>query len=247
MPPVGAVRAVGVFFQANGRFYSIGGRSADTAGADFTNPFEYDPTTNAWTTKAATYPDNHVNNMACGVLTVGGTPQIYCTGGNASQVVGTTGRVFSYNPVTDTVTALTGADDWPGSQGGTFLPGGFAVSGNKLYTIGSFNANSTPPTMTGQVWEFDPTAAVGSRWLARADLPVARGYVPATSIGSVIYTGGGSSLDAAGTLVDAAESFKYDVATNTWTPIANIPRATGETRALTVNNEVWVMGRANCT
>ena len=50
-----------------------GGRSADIAGADFTNPFEYNPVTNTWTTKAATFPDHKVNNMACGVLTVGGT------------------------------------------------------------------------------------------------------------------------------------------------------------------------------
>ena len=41
--PTPAVRSVGVFFPANGKFYAMGGRSADTAGSDFTNPFEYDP------------------------------------------------------------------------------------------------------------------------------------------------------------------------------------------------------------
>jgi hypothetical protein len=30
------------------------------------HPFEYDPATNTWTSKSATYPDNQVNNMACG-------------------------------------------------------------------------------------------------------------------------------------------------------------------------------------
>ena len=29
---------------------------------------------------------------------------------------------------------------------------------------------------------------------------------------------------------------------NTWTAIANIPRATGETRAFVINNEMWVLG-----
>src|ERR1051325_5047997 len=86
MPPAGVVRSPGTFFPANGRFYVLGGRSADVAGADFTNPFEYNPATNTWATKAATYPDNKVDNMACGVLTLSGTPQIYCVGGNASQV-----------------------------------------------------------------------------------------------------------------------------------------------------------------
>ena len=44
---------VGVYFPANGKFYGMGGRSADTAGSDFTHPFEYDPATNSWTTKSS--------------------------------------------------------------------------------------------------------------------------------------------------------------------------------------------------
>src|SRR6266480_953091 len=62
LPSVG-VRLAGVYFQANGKFYGMGGRSADTVGSEFTHPFEYDPGTNSWTTKMATYPDTHVNNM----------------------------------------------------------------------------------------------------------------------------------------------------------------------------------------
>src|SRR6266496_87555 len=76
------VRLVGVYFPANGKFYAMGGRGSDVAGSDFTHPFEYDSGSNTWTIKAATYPDSQVNNMACGVLTVGGTPYIYCVGGS---------------------------------------------------------------------------------------------------------------------------------------------------------------------
>ena len=43
-----------------------------------------DPAANTWTTKAATYADNQVNNMACGVMKVAGTPYIYCVGGSAA-------------------------------------------------------------------------------------------------------------------------------------------------------------------
>src|SRR5262249_39954590 len=82
--PSPGVRSVGVYFPANGKFYAMGGRSADTAGSDFTHPFEYNPATDTWVTKSATYADNQVNNMACGVLTVSGTPQIYCVGGSAA-------------------------------------------------------------------------------------------------------------------------------------------------------------------
>ncbi len=38
---------------------------------------------------------------------------------------------------------------------------------------------------------------------------MARGYVPAATIGGFIYTGGGSALDAGGALIDSVESFKY--------------------------------------
>ena len=75
-------RAVGAYFPANGRFYAMGGRSSDSPGSSFPHPFEYNPATNTWITKAATYPDNRTGLMACAVLTVGGTPQIYCMGGN---------------------------------------------------------------------------------------------------------------------------------------------------------------------
>src|SRR6266550_3024896 len=85
MPSV-AVRSVGVYFQADGKFYAMGGRAiaSDAPLGNFTNPFEYDPATNAWTTKSATYPDNQVNNMACGVLVDSGTDYIYCVGGSAA-------------------------------------------------------------------------------------------------------------------------------------------------------------------
>ena len=103
-PAVGIVRAPGNFFPTNGRFYVVGGRSADTVGSDLTHPVEFNPVTNTWTTMTATLPDANVNNMACGVLTAGGTPQIYCVGGSAAAATGATraNRVFTYNPVTDT-------------------------------------------------------------------------------------------------------------------------------------------------
>src|SRR5437667_8420842 len=72
--PTNLVRATGVYFPANGRFYAMGGRTGDTSGADMPTPYEYDPKTNTWAFKTAPFPDNQVNNMACGVLTVSRTP-----------------------------------------------------------------------------------------------------------------------------------------------------------------------------
>src|SRR6266446_5130693 len=216
--PTTLVRAVGIYFPANGRFYAMGGRSSDSVGSDQTNPFENNPTTNTWATKAATYPDAHVSDMACGVLTdSGGTPQIYCVGGSQAGQTTATARVFSYDPVADAITTLTSADNWPGNASGTILPGGFAVVGNKLYIVGGFDINNAT---THQTWQFDPTAPVGSRWLQRQDYPADRGYVPTTAIGNLLFTGGGSFWDGTA-LRDTIDSYKYDTTTPTWTTIAS--------------------------
>ena len=102
MPTV-LVRAVGVYFP-DGNFYTMGGRTSDLAGSDFQHVLKYSPGTNTWTQMPSTLPDNQMNNMACGVLTLGGTPYIYCVGGSAATQTTATARVFYYDPATDTVT-----------------------------------------------------------------------------------------------------------------------------------------------
>src|SRR5438034_3542419 len=234
-PPNGGVRLVGVYFQANGKFYGMGGRASDSAGSEFTHPFEYDPGTNMWTTKSATYPDTHVNNMACGVLTDAGTPYIYCVGGSQVTVVGTFDRVFRYNPVTDVISAV--AAPWPGGLG-MVLPGGFTVLNNKLYILGGFDTITGGGQGTNQIWEFTPPTT----WVQKPSvLPVPLGYIPTTTIGSLIYTGGGSDITA-GALTDTTNSFVYNPVANTIGTIAAIPRATGETRALNFNGQMLVLG-----
>ena len=113
MPSTG-VRMVGVYFQANGKFYAVGGRSMDGIGNDLTHPFEYDPSANSWAVKSATYPDNQVSNMACGVLNESGIDYIYCVGGSADGQTTATDRVFRYNPVSDTIESI--AAPWPGDS-----------------------------------------------------------------------------------------------------------------------------------
>src|SRR5437016_9643855 len=237
MPTV-LIRAVGVYFQADGNFYTVGGRISDNAGDDFQHVLQYNPTSNSWTQMASTLPDNQMNNMACGVLTVSGTPLIYCVGGSAATQTVATARVFFYNPATDTATTLTSADNWPGDAAGTILPGGFAVTGNKLYILGGFNINVAS---TNQIWQFDPTAAVGAKWLQRVNTPEGIMYAPTAAIGGIIYVGGASDYQG-GLVVDTTNSFSFNPATNTIGSIAAIPRATGETRGLNFCNKMYVMG-----
>src|SRR5262249_18347445 len=106
------IRAVGVYFP-DGNFYTMGGRTSDIAGSDFQHVLRYSPGTNTWTQMGVTLPDNTMNNMACGVLSLGGTPYIYCVGGSAAGQTTATARVFYYDPAADTVVTLGGADNWP--------------------------------------------------------------------------------------------------------------------------------------
>ncbi len=173
--------------------------------------------------------------MACGVLNESGTDYIYCVGGSQATFTTGTGRVFRYNPVTDTISTVPA--DWPGANGDTTLPGGFAVVNNKLYIMGGFQINTQ---MVSQTWEFDPATLT---WTQKTDMPVARGYIPATAIGTDIYTAGGSTCVTCMTdLTDTDDSFKYDTVADAWSAITNIPRITAETRALTFCNKVYVMG-----
>ena len=231
MPSTG-VRMVGVYFPSNRKFYAMGGRSSDGTGSDFTHPFEYDTNVNGWTIKSATFPDNQVSNMACGVLTVSGTPYIYCVGGSAAGQTTATARVFFYDPVPDTITSLSAADNC------TILPGGFAVFGNKLYILGGFNINVSS---TNQIWQFDPTAAVGAKWTQMTNTPEGIMYAPTCTLGDTIYVGGASDYSG-GAVIDTTNSFSFNPATNTIGTIAPIPRATGETRALSYHGGMFVMG-----
>jgi plastocyanin len=238
MPTV-LVRAVGVHFQADGNFYTVGGRTADTAGSDFQHVLQYNPTSNSWTQMASTLPDNQMNNMACGVLTVSGAPLIYCVGGSAAGETTATARVFTYDPATDTP-ALLGSDDWPGDAAGTILPGGFTVANNKLYILGGFNINVAS---TNEIWEFNPNGAAGSRWTQKVNAPEGIMYAPTCTINGIIYVGGASDWDPVGvTVIDTTNSFSFDPVANIIGTIAAIPRATGETRALNFNGQMYVMG-----
>jgi len=173
--------------------------------------------------------------MACGVLADAGTPYIYCVGGSQVTVTGTFDRVFRYNPVTDVISAV--AAPWPGGLG-MVLPGGFTVLNNKLYILGGFDTVTNGGQGTNQIWEFTPPTT----WVQKSSvLPVPLGYIPTTTIGSLIYTGGGSDITA-GLLTDTTNSFVYDPVANTIGTIASIPRATGETRALNFNGRMVVMG-----
>jgi Kelch motif len=236
--PTELVRATGVYFPANGRFYAMGGRTSDAFGSEMTTPYEYNPKTNSWAFKTAPLPDNQVCNMACGVLNIGRTPYIYCVGGTTGGGATTaTNRVFRYDPVADKIETV-GIDAWNESVPNT-VPGGFAVVQNKLYILGGLSIGNE---VTNRIFEFTPGNSAGSQWTQKAaTLPVALGYVPATAIGDLIFTAGGSTFVPCN-LIETNNSYVYDPVKDSVSHIASIPRAAGETQAVTVADEMWVLG-----
>ena len=66
-------------------------------------------------------------------------------------------------------------------------------------------------------------------------------YAPTCSINGIIYVGGASDYSG-GTVIDTTNSFSFNPTTNGIGSIAAIPRATGETRGLTFNGKMYVMG-----
>jgi len=230
--PVAGIRFSGVFFPANGKFYAMGGRDLQTGGIEFTNPFEYDPVSNSWTTKAATYPDPFVGNIECAVANDSGTDYIYCVGGSQSSTATETGRVFRYDPVADVITTV--ATNWPPGDAST-LPGGITVFNNTIYILGGYDVLNN--VSTDQIWAFTPNPA---GWVQKNTvLPVPLGYIPTCTIGSLIYTAGG--FDAA-TATDQSNSFVYDPVADSISPIASIPRPSSDTRGLNFCNQFYVMG-----
>ena len=72
-----------------------------------------------------------------------------------------------------------------------------------------------------QIWQFTPSPA---GWVQKsAVLPVPLGYLPTTTIGSLIYTGGGADITG-GVLTDETNSFVYDPVADSINTIADIPR-----------------------
>ncbi|MET0231126.1 MAG: hypothetical protein ABW186_09370 [Rhodanobacteraceae bacterium] len=244
-PNTAIVRAWGAFFPPDGKFYAMGGRFADGPGNEFLQVQIYDPATDTWSESNATYPDGNINNMVGGVLDFGGIPVIVTVGGSLGtnagdpQVVTTDTRI--YDPVGDSLQTLAN-DPWPGNADAQTLPGGAAVYENKLFVFGGFDVNIG---MTDTIWQFDPAAAEGSRWTEMtATLPVPTGYIPTATSNGLIYLLGGSTWDDQNlTIVDSDQSLVYDPDADTLTPVATIPRATAETRAVTApDGTIWVLG-----
>ena len=119
----------------------------------------------------------------------------------------------------------------------SILPGGFSVFNNTLVILGGFDI----PNGIGsnQIWQFTPGTNV---WMQKAAvLPVPLGYIPTTTIGSLIYTGGGADITG-GVLTDTTNAFVYNPVADSINTITPITDATSNTRAVNFCGLMYVLG-----
>src|SRR5206468_11187867 len=94
----------------------------------------------------------------------------------------------------------TVAPHWPHGPPGT-LPAGFSVFNTKLSVLGGFNVAGG--NGTSEIWQFTHGT---NTWVEKtAALPVPLGYIPTTTIDSLIYTGGGADITG-GSLTETTNS-----------------------------------------
>ena len=108
---------------------------------------------------------------------------------------------------------------------------------NTLVVLGGFDIPNG--IGTNQIWQFTPNPA---GWVQKsAVLPVPLGYIPTTTIGSLVYTGGGADITG-GVLTDTTNAFVYDPVADSINTITPITDATSNTRAVNFCNLMYVLG-----
>ena len=199
------------FFPPNGKFYALGG---ETTGGNLNIPIEeYNPGTNAWTTRV----NLMVGVSNTGAVTVGNF--IYVPGG-FDGVVGRT-EMQRYDPVANAVTTVAPL------PAGNFAHAAAAL-GTKIYVLGG-SLNGAAGT-TNFIYD---TAT--NMWTTGAPLLTAVEYPAAASDGTYIYVLGGNEID-----LNTVQ--RYDPVANSWVTRANMQQSRGGPAAFFDGTFIWAVG-----
>ena len=134
MPRRGGPARLVSFSRLTGSFTSWA--AATSIMIEFTNPFEYDPVSNSWTTKSATYPDALRTTWLAVYLT---TAERTISIAWAVPISPPRPRPVVSSVMIRLLTASpTVASNWPPGDV-SILPGGFTVFNNTFYILGGFD------------------------------------------------------------------------------------------------------------
>jgi M6 family metalloprotease-like protein len=201
---------------ASNQIYAIGGRGSGTTLASVE---AYDPTSNAWTGKAALPAARYDGNGAAVIKGL-----LYVPGGRNSS--GTPTRtLYAYN-VSSNVWSAKAPLPVPSGCGATVNISGL------LYVLTGCDGTSG---FKGLLHRYTPSS---NSWTARATAPGAHGFPAAAVINGKLYVAGGKN--AAGTAT--ATLHVYDPATNAWSTKAAMPAARFGAAGRAINGRLYVVG-----
>ena len=210
---------------ANGVLYAIGG--LNSAGTAVKSVVAFNPSTNAWSTKAPLPAARQGFNAAAAI---GGT--IYLAGGKDAAAA-LTRTLYAYNSSTNTWSTRA---NMPVAS----ACGGSAVISGKLYVFSGCTRSSAGAQIAARLLHrYDPSTNL---WTALHNAPVAH-IDPAIGVisGKLYVVGGNDGV----TGVAIRRLDVYDPATNTWSTKAAIPTARTAPAGAAIGGKLHVIGGRN--
>lgn len=208
----------------NGVLYSSGGIS--NAGVALKSVVAYNPSTNAWSSKASLPAAREGGN---GAAAIGST--IYVAGGyDATRTL--TRTLYAYNTSTNTWSTRA-------NMPVVSACGGSAVISGKLYVFSGCRLSSTGTQIAaGSLHRYDPST---NQWTTLRSAPSVH-VQPAVGVisGKLYVVGGNNAASVAVRRLDV-----YDPATNSWTTNVNMPTARVSAAAAVVGGRLHVIGGRN--
>ena len=256
LAPMPRASYAGAAVEFNDKIWLIGGGADLSCGSVLRDVYIYDPAMDSWSTGPSLPVGNPRAGFGAAVL--GG--RIYVVGGQG---------VPCSPPILDTLLVYDSSSGWSSLAS---LPtprnhlAAVAAEGH-LYAIGGFSGSTTS---SAAVERYDPGSnswaavpslpmglgdlgaavvvgideSVGERaygvWRTGSPMPAGRFYPATATVGDHVYAFGGY-LDVAGSLFNAS-SFRYNVRSNSWTPLSPMPAAFGAASAAFYGGRIFVSG-----
>lgn len=120
------------------------------------------------------------------------------------------------------------------------------VVNGKLYVFGGYDVTTPDYQATAASEVFDPAA---NSWTTLAPMPAAETHMGVATYGQFIYVIGGYTFDPTTTYqaFATANSFRYDVASNTWSNFVALPSPRGAGALVYLDGQLHFVGGVNAS
>lgn len=187
---------------------------------------EYDPATNAWTTKSG------LNQARWGLIVAEVGGRLYAIGGTSSFSSQPLATVEEYDPVADVWTQQPNPMRTPRWKAAS------AVSNGIIYTFGG-GATGNGCLTSPAVEAYDPSTDV---WTAKASMPTSRWGAGSVEVGGTIYVLGGAAACWNIIFNHLATLEAYDPAVDGWTSLTAMNVARWDHASVAVNGKIYAIG-----